>query len=315
MGLQRVGHWTTESAHSINIRNYCSYSLSLRSPVAKLWELFYRSCPCIAIPEFLSCASPPHSRQKAKALLTLERGVFSYVVGRGCLLWSVCSLGRTLLAFALLHSVLQGQICLLLQVFLDFLLLRGSRQCPKLHCWIGILESKMDSVVGCTGKSFGWSWVSLPGKWKEYSMAGLSNFIVSVDHLGLLLYPCLESAGLNRVCHSAFFMNINYSQIRPVHGLRSKEWGIRANQTFGEWRSPGICRPMVELEKWGGKWSEEKVAQSCPTLCDCMDSMAFSRPVGSLSLLQGSSQPRDQTQVSHIAGGFFISWATREAQE
>ena len=32
------------------------------------------------------------------------------------------SLGKTLLAFALLHSVLQGQICLLLQVFLDFLL-------------------------------------------------------------------------------------------------------------------------------------------------------------------------------------------------
>ena len=27
-----------------------------------------------------------------------------------------------------------------------------------------------------------------------------------------------------------------------------------------------------------------------------------------------SSQPRDQTQVSHIAGGFFTSWATREAQ-
>ena len=33
------------------------------------------------------------------------------------------------------------------------------------------------------------------------------------------------------------------------------------------------------------------------------------------SLLQGSSKPRDQTQVSHIAGGFFTSWATREAQE
>ena len=28
-----------------------------------------------------------------------------------------------------------------------------------------------------------------------------------------------------------------------------------------------------------------------------------------------SSQPRDQTQVSLIAGRFFISWATREAQE
>ena len=30
---------------------------------------------------------------------------------------------------------------------------------------------------------------------------------------------------------------------------------------------------------------------------------------------RGSSYPRDQTQVSHIAGGFFTSWATREAQE
>ena len=30
---------------------------------------------------------------------------------------------------------------------------------------------------------------------------------------------------------------------------------------------------------------------------------------------KGSSQPRDQTQVSRIAGGFFTIWATREAQE
>ena len=30
---------------------------------------------------------------------------------------------------------------------------------------------------------------------------------------------------------------------------------------------------------------------------------------------RGSSQPRDQAQVSHIAGRFFTSWATREAQE
>ena len=31
--------------------------------------------------------------------------------------------GKTLLVFALLHSTFQGQICLLLQVLLDFLLL------------------------------------------------------------------------------------------------------------------------------------------------------------------------------------------------
>ena len=30
---------------------------------------------------------------------------------------------------------------------------------------------------------------------------------------------------------------------------------------------------------------------------------------------RGSSQPKDQTQISLIAGGFFTSWATRETHE
>ena len=30
---------------------------------------------------------------------------------------------------------------------------------------------------------------------------------------------------------------------------------------------------------------------------------------------RGSFQPRDRTQVSHIAGGFFTSWTTREAPQ
>ena len=30
-----------------------------------------------------------------------------------------------------------------------------------------------------------------------------------------------------------------------------------------------------------------------------------------ISFSRGSSRPRDRTQVSHISGGFFISWATR----
>ena len=50
------------------------------------------------------------------SLVFLEEGV--------C--YDQCVLGKTLLAFALLHSVLQGQICLVLQVFLDFLLLHSS---------------------------------------------------------------------------------------------------------------------------------------------------------------------------------------------
>ena len=43
--------------------------------------------------------------------------VSSLTVVKGCLLGPVRSLGKTLLAFALLHSIFQSQICLLLQVF------------------------------------------------------------------------------------------------------------------------------------------------------------------------------------------------------
>ena len=88
-----------------------------------------------------------------------------------------------------------------------------------------------------------------------------------------------------------------------------------------------LCLPptdkISQLLLWGvtvdlGR-SEVKGAQSCPTLCNPVDytvsgilqirilewvAFTFSRE---------SSQPRDRTQVSHIVGGFFTSWATGEA--
>ena len=67
--------------------------------------------------------------------------VFSCVVGSGCLLWPVCSLGQTLVVFALLHSVFQGQICLLLQVFLDFLLCIPV-PCNKKDIFLGVFVLK-----------------------------------------------------------------------------------------------------------------------------------------------------------------------------
>ena len=51
------------------------------------------------------------------------------------------SLGRALLGFALLHFVLQGQICLFLYVALDFLLLHSSPLKLKEHLfWMLVLE-------------------------------------------------------------------------------------------------------------------------------------------------------------------------------
>ena len=66
--------------------------------------------------------------------------VVSCVVGRGCLLWPVHSLGKTLLAFALLHSVFQGQTCLLLQVSLDCMLLHSSPLWWKGHLFLFFVE-------------------------------------------------------------------------------------------------------------------------------------------------------------------------------
>ena len=64
-----------------------------------------------------------------------------------------------------------------------------------------------------------------------------------------------------------------------------------------------------------------KVTQLCPTLCNSMDytvhetlQARIPEPVA-IPFSGESSQPRDWTQVSYIAGGFFTSWATREAQD
>ena len=70
------------------------------------------------------------------------------------------------------------------------------------------------------------------------------------------------------------------------------------------------------------KWSE--VTQLCPTLCDPMDcSLPGSSVRGilqarilewvAISFSRRSSQARDRTRVSRIAGRCFTIWATREA--
>ena len=64
-----------------------------------------------------------------------------------------------------------------------------------------------------------------------------------------------------------------------------------------------------------------KVAQSCLTLCDpkyyTVQGILQARILEwvAFPFSRGSSQPKDQTQVFHIAGRFFTSWATREAHK
>ena len=102
------------------------------------------------------------------------------------------------------------------------------------------------------------------------------------------------------------------------------------------WRA--VVHRVTKSRTWLSNWSELNpmfifglwkltvsclVTQMCPTLCDPMDCNPPSSSVHGIlqarilewvafPFSRGSSQPRDQTEVSCTAGGFFTSWATRE---
>ena len=113
--------------------------------------------------------------------------------------------------------------------------------------------------------------------------------------------------------------------------LRKIEGSRRRGQQRMRWLdgitgSPGMLQSMrsprvgynwvTELKKWNWK------SLSCVWLFETpwtIQSMKFSRPEywcgQPLPFPEDFPNPRDWTQVSCTAGGFFTSWATREAQE
>ena len=96
-------------------------------------------------------------------------------------------------------------------------------------------------------------------------------------------------------------------------------WGNSGNSERLYFSGPqitadGDCSHEIKRRLLLGRKMKVKVAQSCLTLCDRMDYtvLGFSRPERMLEWVAfpfswGSSQPRDQTQVFHIAGEFFTS--------
>ena len=83
---------------------------------------------------------------------------------------------------------------------------------------------------------------------------------------------------------------------------------------------PGKPQAILLVNSLFLKWKWSEVAQSYLALCDPMDTrllhpwdfLGKSTGVGCLFLLQGTSRPRDRTQVSHIVDRHFTLWATRE---
>ena len=116
-----------------------------------------------------------------------------------------------------------------------------------------------------------------------------------------------------------------------VHGISqasSLEWFaisfFRASSTPRNWTCISCIDRQIlyhwAIRKWKWKWSESKslLSDSLPphglyTVHGILQARILEWVAFPFS--RGSSQPRDWTQMSHIAGGFFTSWATREAQE
>ena len=93
---------------------------------------------------------------------------------------------------------------------------------------------------------------------------------------------------------------------------------------WATWEAPTLATTSlfsISVSLFLFHWSEVKVAQLCPTLSNPMDytvhEILQARILERVAFpsSRGSSQPRYWIQVSCIAGGFFTSWATMEAQE
>ena len=91
---------------------------------------------------------------------------------------------------------------------------------------------------------------------------------------------------------------------------------LRSQQLDRKTEIPWIWYWLVDPLLWSVK---VKVAQAFPTPFHPMDYTVHGNLQARIlewvviPFSRGSSQPRDWTQVSWIAGGFFTIWATREA--
>ena len=113
-------------------------------------------------------------------------------------------------------------------------------------------------------------------------------------------------------------------KLREVGGLeKRKEW-IKSltcpNEFFWEMYIGRGDSQMIKPEETP-TLKKVKVVKLRLTLCDPVDytdhGILWAKILEwvAVPFSRGSSQPRDRTRVSHIAGGFFTSWATKEAQE
>ena len=262
--------------------------------------------------------------------------VFSCVVGRGCLLWPVHFLGKTLLVFALLHSAFQGQICLVLKVFPSYGVGNEDngnllQKIPYMYCYI-----------------------QCPQPWSRPPQTHTSLETVGHSRASLTLgsVSCGVTAPFSWVL---VYTKFCLCPLRVCFPVLCKFWWLYCG-IDGDLLQEGLChilvcctqspcpcgRPLLTRTSTGdtqtqlwlslcgvfGSWCTQSLfEQSCPNLWNLMD---CSPPGFSVhGILQarilewvtmpssrGSFQHSDRTccsYVSFISGRFFTYWVIREA--
>ena len=126
----------------------------------------------------------------------------SCIVGR-----PVCSLSKTLLAFALLHFVLQGQICLLLQVFLDFLLLHSHPVWSKGNLFLVLF---LELLVGLH-RPFNFSFFSITGRGIDLDYCDIEWFVLEMNRDHSIIFEiahknCILDSFVDYEGYSIFFL-------------------------------------------------------------------------------------------------------------
>ena len=132
---------------------------------------------------------------------------------------------------------------------------------------------------------------------KSFKLRENLNEHLYTSYLNMLIFSC-----------SFLLIEVYFFPFEPPKSILLVPWHLSSEYT------------RIEPLRVRATSCKVKVAQSCPTLCDPMHytvhGILQARILGRVAFpFSRSSQPRDRTQVSCIAGGFFTSWATREAQE
>ena len=136
-----------------------------------------------------------------------------------------------------------------------------------------------------------------------------------------MLYICCAVLSCSVMSNSAIPWTVAHQAPLSMGILQAEYWSGLPWLPPGDLPNPGIKprSPALQADPLPseppGK-SESEVAQSCLTLCTPMDCRLPGSSVHgilqarilewvAMPFSKGSSQPKDRTQVSHIAGGFF----------